>query len=231
MMITTVNALAFCNLSLVCRNGSQAVGRLSKVSTYRKKTRTVSFSSPRVVSPVRWELQQQQLEPTNSPAVPTQARVTKKRFRVGSVRFAPETKQSDEHNQRPRAKKRRRCEEADSEAWYTKGELWDIQKSCVSALQQSRKLAATTSEHDDDIAIRSLDRYTPQNQKRRRMARTQMHETVRAVQAFEKATNTKAPPELLSTLLQKYSTSSVIEANHSGLRMFKQAQQQQSSLR
>ena len=223
MMTTTVNAIAFRNLSLVCRNGTQAVGRLSKASTYRTKTGTVSSSSARVVSPVRGE--QQEL-------VPTQASVTKKRSRAGSVRFAlPETKQSDEHNQRPRANKRRRFEEADSEAWYTKGELRDIQKSCVSVLQQSRKLAAVTRTHDDDIAIRSLDRYAPRNQRLRRLARTQMYETVRAIQDFEKATNTKAPPELLSMLLQKYSNSRVIEAKHSGLRMFKQAQQQQRSMR
>ena len=160
--------------------------------------------------------------------VSTQASVTKKRSRARRVRFAqPETKQSDEHNQRPRANKRRRFEEADSEVWYTKGELRDIQKSCVSVLQQSRKLAAVTRTHDDDIAIRSLDRYAPQNRRRRRLARTKMYETVRAIQDFEKSTNTKAPPELLSALLQKYSNSRVVEAKRSGLRMFKQAQQQQ----
>ena len=220
MMTTTVNVLAFRNLSLVCQNGTQAVGRLSKASTYRMTTSTASSSSPRVLSPVRGEQQQQDL-------VTTQASVIKKKSRAGSVRFAPETKQFDDHNQRPRANKRRRFEEADSKAWYTKGELRDIQKSCVSMLQQSRKLAAVTCKHDDDIAIRSLNRYAPQNQKRRHIARTQMYETVRAIQKFEKATNTKAPPELLSMLLQKYNNARVTEAKHSGLRMFKQAQQQQ----
>jgi hypothetical protein len=219
MMTAAVNVFDFRNLSLVCRNGTEAVGRLSKspyLTTTGPTTSTVPtelrkpFGAPRAVTPTR---------PTQlfSPIIRS-----KKRARTG-VRFAPDTidrNLEESEPDKPRAKKRRRFEPSDSDKWYTKGELRGFQKSCVSALKSHIRNPVQLSavEDKDDIGL-LLNRFSPENQTRRRIARFQMYETIRAVQAFEKATKTKAPPELLSHLLHRFSTSRAIEANQTALRM------------
>lgn len=200
MMTTAVNALAFRNLSLVCRNGTEAVGRITQSpfisASITPERRTTAH---RTVTACR-----------QSTAMPTTtSTATKKRSRKSAgVRFTPETIQESQHQEyeRPRAKKRRRFEASDSQNWYSRGELKEIQKSCITSIY-------TKQENDG-----SLDRFEPQNKMKRKVARSQAYETIRAVQAFEKATGTKAPPELLSMLLQRYSTARVIEANNAGLR-------------
>lgn len=208
MMTTAVNALAFRNLSIVCRNGTEAVGRITKSPYIISSTETKPFSAPRTVTPVRG--------PQQEVAAPAKSTASKKRTRT-VVRFAPETASQEPNNERPRAKKRRRFEASDSEYWYSKGELRDIQKTCVSALHSHHR-GIRTPATEAVISDGSLERFSPHNQKMRKMARTQAYETIKAVQAFEKATGTKAPPELLSMLLQRYSTSRVIEANYVALR-------------
>ena len=211
MMTTAVNALAFRNLSIVCRNGTEAVGRITNSPYIISSTERKTFSAPRTVTPVRGPQQE---------GASTVKNTTRKKRTRTVVRFAPETNipTSQEHNtERPRAKKRRRFEASDSECWYSKGELRDIQKSCVSALHSHHR-GIRTPATEAVVSDGSLERFSPQNQKMRKMARTQAYETIKAVQAFEKATGTKAPAELLSVLLQRYSTSRVIEANNVALR-------------
>lgn len=200
MLTTSVNTFAFSNLALICRNGTEAVGRLSK--------------SPYIT--VRPSREQPKLK-SNDIVLPT-AVIGKKRSRAGSVRFSPEILEKSELSERnstQRAKKRKRFDDSDAASWYSKGELRDIQRSCVVALHTRHANPSLPNNEDDDIS--SLDRFSPQNQKKRRLARCQVQETVRAVQAFEKATGTKAPREMLALLLQRYSTSRVIEANHKAI--------------
>ena len=193
MMTTALNSIAFSNLSLVCRNGTEAVGRITQTPFVSPSTERRRFVSRRTVTVRRQSLPQE-------PTLPA----SKKRARV---RFAPEiVQESEQQFEKPRAKKRRRFEASDSQSWYTRGELKGIQKSCISSLYKQT--------NNDG----SLDRFEPQNQMKRKVARSQAYETIKAVQAFEKATGTKAPPELLSMLLQRYSTARVIEANTAALR-------------
>ncbi len=192
MMTTALNSIAFSNLSLVCRNGTEAVGRITQSQFVSPSTERRRFVSRRTVAVRRLSLPKE-------PAMPA----SKKRSRV---RFTPEVQESEHQFEKPRAKKRRRFESSDSQSWYTRGELKDIQKSCISSLYKQT--------NNDG----SLDRFEPQNQMKRKVARSQAYETIKAVQAFEKATGTKAPPELLSMLLQRYSTARVIEANNAALR-------------
>lgn len=203
-MTTAVNALQFRNLSLVCRNGTEAVGRItqSPYITSSAATKRRPFGVRRRVTACK----PQHIE--DEPCLTKSSVETRKRSRKGGVvRFAAQViQESEDQLERPRAKKRRRFEESDSEKWYTREELKDIQKSCIITVQ---------TRQDPDG---SLNRFQPQNQAKRKMARSQAYEALRAVQSFEKATGTKAPPELLSMLLQRYSMSRVIEANTSALR-------------
>ena len=203
-MTTAVNALQFRNLSLVCRNGTEAVGRITE-SPYITSS---SISSKKRPFGVRRRVTACKPQHIEEPCLAKSSFETRKRSRKGGVvRFAAQVIQESEHQlERPRAKKRRRFEATDSEKWYTRGELKDIQKSCIITVQ-------TCQDQDG-----SLNRFQPQNQAKRKMARSQAYEALRAIQSFEKATGTKAPPELLSMLLQRYSMSRVIEANTSALR-------------
>jgi len=244
MMTSAVNVFALSNLTLICRNGTEAVGRLSKTSPYLiTKTADVGCTSStpvpnerhtrpssRRVYPAPMEPREQAPKnpaaqtPTQTTRASPRPSVSKKRSRSGgSVRFAPQTPEGPElTQQKNRAKKRRRFEQSDSVFWWSKGELKDIQQSCVSAVKRCESgLPLPINKQSNSIEendLGSLDRYSSRNQKRRRLARSQMYETVKAVKAFEKATKTKAPPELLSQLLQRYSTNMVIEANNKGLR-------------
>jgi len=218
MLTAPVNTYALSNLSLICRNGTEAVVRLTK-SPYISTTSVVKTQQP-----LHRELEQPM------PVAPSR-RPTKKRSR--GVRFSSETldhvEQTDQLSRSMhRAKKRKRFEPADEASWYSKGELRSIQNSCVNTIKIHHGIAIATTNNDTTTSrdasieccgdIDTLDRYYPANQKRRRMARKQMYETIKAVSAFEKATGTKAPPELLATLLQRYSMSRVIEANVKALR-------------
>jgi len=229
MMTTAVNALSFSHLSLICRNGTEAVGRLSKspylttTTSPQQNESTVFYRendcSHSVVKHVRRDQQNREQEPKNIIVRTPASRISnKKRSRTSSVRFAPKIMDDPQLNKI--AKKRKRFEPSDSTVWWTKGEIKDIQKSCLFAVQNCQACLSlpldATSNSIEDNDLGSLDRFTPQNQKRRRLARSQMHETVRAVQAFERATKTKVPPEMLSLLLQRYSTSRVIEATNKG---------------
>ena len=216
-MTTAVNAIDFRNISIVCRSGTEAVGRITQspyiISSTERKQKSFAAPRARTVTPVRGPQQEEQnVSVTKS---------NKKRSR-NVVRFAPETNQDEsiEHTERPRAKKRRRFQASDQEYWYSKGELRDIQKSCVTALQNHHH-GIYTPATEAAVSDGSLDRFSPQNQKMRKIARKQAYGTMKAVQAFEKATGTKAPPELLSMLLQRYSTSQMIEANNVALRTAK----------
>ena len=204
MMTSAVNVIAFRNLSLSCRNGTETVDRITQspfitaTSSSSTPIQRRQFAGCRTVTPCR---SQQESAKSNTTTM-------RKRFRKGRyVRFSPEIIQESEHQfERPRAKKRRRFEASDSAHWYSRGELRDIRKSCITSIR--------TREDKDE----SLDRFQPQNQAKRKMVRAQAYETLRAVQAFEKATGTKTAPEFLSMLLQRYSMSRVIEANTKALR-------------
>merc|ERR1711935_611908 len=71
------------------------------------------------------------------------------------------------------------------------------------------------------FAAASLERFSPERQTKRRLARSKAYETLKAVQAFEHATTTKADPNMLAMLLQRHSTSNVIDANNRALRVAK----------
>ena len=231
MLTTSVNTYAFSNLSLICRNGTEAVGRLTK-SPY------ISTTS------VRKPLHEDDGD-DNSHRKQLVSSMIKKLCRGSSrssgcvVRFSPETMDRLEQQTSSscggvhRAKKRRRFEPAiDGPFWYSREELRAIQKSCVQAIKShalgcsvyntfEADTANTTAMEDPSVnsgCLETLDRYYPSNQKRRRLARLQMYRTIKAIRQFEESTNTKAPPELLATLLRRYSTQRVNEAKAKAMR-------------
>merc|ERR1712146_385159 len=50
-----------------------------------------------------------------------------------------------------------------------------------------------------------LDQFSSRSRKRRKLVRSQMKSTIEAVRSFEAATSSKAPPEMLSRLLERHS--------------------------
>lgn len=240
MLTAPVKTYALSNLSLICRNGTEAVGRLTK-SPY--------ISTTSVLKPLHQD-ECDSSQPVERKLLVSSLNGNKKRSRGSStggvVRFSPETLDRIEQrtaNNQPsrggvhRAKKRRRFHPAtDGPFWYSKGELRDIQKSCVHTIKSHAlgcsvynntfeadttpafATATTAMDASGNSCLETLDRYYPSNQKRRRLARLQMYRTIKAVRQFEDSTNTKAPPELLASLLRRYSTQRVVEAKDKALR-------------
>ena len=68
-----------------------------------------------------------------------------------------------------------------------------------------------------------LDRFSERHRKRRKLVRWQMVQTCKTVQNFEKATNIKTPPELLSQVLNLYSKPMENDAIESALQARKGA--------
>ena len=211
MMTASVNAIPFRNLSLVCRESTERISPSTCPSHLSpiKHTERKSYRAIRTVSPIPRK------------TIPTPTKICKKRSRPG-VRFAPETfvDRSSDEEQRPRAKKRRRMAISVSDTWYTRKEIKTIQKSCAYKLQRHVAFNDVVTNEDEasDVALLT-QRFAPQSQQQRKAARSQAYETIKAIQAYEKATNTKAPAELLSTLLARYSMSRVIEANCNALQV------------
>eukprot|EP00535_Pseudo-nitzschia_heimii_P000771 CAMPEP_0197182328 /NCGR_PEP_ID=MMETSP1423-20130617/6324_1 /TAXON_ID=476441 /ORGANISM="Pseudo-nitzschia heimii, Strain UNC1101" /LENGTH=240 /DNA_ID=CAMNT_0042632737 /DNA_START=128 /DNA_END=850 /DNA_ORIENTATION=+ len=219
------------NLSLICRNGTEVVGRLTK-SPYISTT-----GIPKPLHRRDDGCGQQQQKQKQRPHRASSIKHNKKRNRPGAarrsrgvVRFSPETldrvEQKDQIHRvgfgAGTQKRRRFRPSTDGAFWYSKGELRDIQRSCVRTIKNHALGVQQQQEEDGtpatDASIDTLDRYYPSNQKRRRLARSQMYQTIKAVREFEKSTNTKAPPELLATLLQRYSAQKSIEAKAKALR-------------
>ena len=105
----------------------------------------------------------------------------------------------------------------DSVLWWTKEELKAIQCSCVYAVRSYEYGLPLAM---DEECLTSLDRFSSQNRKRRKLVRSQMYETAKAVKDFEAATglSTKTP-EILSELLQTYSKPMGLEAIESALQL------------
>jgi hypothetical protein len=123
--------------------------------------------------------------------------------------------------------------------WWSKQELKTIQESCAYAVKtrdfmsslslasQSTNVnanatangAATAATQRAVYGESMLDRFSEPNRKRRRLVRWQMYETTKVVRQYESATDTKAPPELLSELLRNYSKPMEMDAIESALRM------------
>jgi len=117
--------------------------------------------------------------------------------------------------------------------WWSKEELKSIQNSCAFAVKtrdfmSSLSLASQPTTANAAITAATqravygdsmLDRFSEPNRKRRKLVRWQMYETTKVVQQYETATETKAPPELLSELLRNYSKPMEMEAIESALRI------------
>jgi hypothetical protein len=117
--------------------------------------------------------------------------------------------------------------------WWSKEELKSIQESCAFAVKtrdfmSSLSLASQPTTANATIAAATqrsvygdsmLDRFSEPNRKRRRLVRWQMYETTKVVKQYETATETKAPPELLSELLRNYSKPMEMDAIESALRV------------
>lgn len=151
----------------------------------------------------------------------------KKRSRMGRVRFVPSTsdeKQVGHQNKTRKWRQKKGFDSSDSVFWWTKEELRGIQQSCILAVQRyefglpliSDTSSSSPSIDGNDYSL--LERYSFRSRKRRKLARYQMKETVRAVKEFESATKIETPPEMLSQLLQRYSASTAEEANNRALR-------------
>ena len=153
-----------------------------------------------------------------------------KKRRRSVVRFAPQcggyfelrtstnNPENDQNKRRSKPIKRRKFESSDSVLWWTKEELKDIQQAfffAVMSCESGLPLVPGASIEDNDLS--SLDWYSSMNRKRRKLVRYQTYATVLAVEEFEIATKTKAPSEMLSQLLQRYSASRVLEATKKAL--------------
>jgi len=113
--------------------------------------------------------------------------------------------------------------------WWTREELRDTQRSFVFAvtkrerdcIQRRRRVDPTEinesdseSESEDKENFESLllDNSSPESRKRRKIVRKQMISTIKVVKHYENVTNTITPPEMLSELLERYSSPSTFEA-------------------
>jgi len=154
------------------------------------------------------------------------------------VRFAPGTipestikrkikkrKQNDQSSSSPSAF------DCDSELWWTKKELKVIKESCIfdiksrefmsflSTVLASSSLSSSSANGNTVTRYAMLDRFSKRNRKRRKLVRSKMYETAKAVQQYERATETKTPPEVLSKLLRLYSKPMEMDAIESALEM------------
>jgi len=153
-----------------------------------------------------------------------------------TIRFASNVASEPSNNRKIHKRKQSEVSSdessSNSERWWTKPELKAIQESCIvavktrdfmsSLLPRSRAAAAAEASTTGGAVVvgdSMLDRFSERNRKRRKIVRWQMYETTKAIQEYESATSTKAPPELLSELLRLYSKPMEMEAIESALKV------------
>ena len=165
----------------------------------------------------------------------------RRRRRTSLVRFTPGTTTDPElttkQKNKRKIKKRRRCsstsesssesssesttadcDTCDSGLWWTKEELKVIRRSFIYAVNCYEY--GSTLAIEEDECVTSLDRFSSRNRKRRKLVRSQMYDTAKAVQDFEAATGLSTETlEMRSQLLQMYSKSMRLEAIESALKL------------
>lgn len=229
-MTSSLNLVEIRNLSMICRQGSETIAQLCKSSPFRHSN---SFSPPTsidFVGAASLPMFEGREEHHKRDVTQTLARNERgqKRSRGGCVRFDPSISTKDELSYQCKGRKRlkrKNFDSSDSVSWWTKEELGEIQKSCVDAVNSYEfglPLVSSSSRLPiEEHHFSSLERYSIKNRKRRKIARLQMRETIRAVEEFERATKIKTPPEMLAQLLQKHSVYTAEEAKIRALRTAK----------
>merc|ERR1712113_1005853 len=108
-------------------------------------------------------------------------------------------------------KKRGRISDAsdiDSTQWWSREELEDIHQSFVFAVKTREHNMPAGDDEEKEVLQEEedvLDQFSSRSRKRRKLVRSQMKSTIEAVRSFEAATSSKAPPEMLSRLLERHS--------------------------
>merc|ERR1711907_881695 len=98
--------------------------------------------------------------------------------------------------------------DVDSNQWWTREELEDIHQSFVFAVKTREHNMPAGDEEEKEVLQEEedvLDQFSSRSRKRRKLVRSQMKSTIEAVRSFEAATSSKAPPEMLSRLLERHS--------------------------
>jgi hypothetical protein len=240
-MTSTVNLVAFRNLSIFGQQGTGALGHMSMTTPFLPpKSMDVKYHFSQL-NESQMKLMHHNIDPfavvkesTSTTASMNEdyeevhqisidgndrsAGNSKKRGRTGVVRFAvPESERTEESGEEKSRKglKRRKFEKSDADFWWSQEELKNIQDKCIASIKKLDYELPMPFEEDDHA---SLERYSSRNQKSRRLVRFRMKETLRAVKEFEASTKTNSPPEMLAQLLQRYSESTADEACKRGLK-------------
>lgn len=240
-MTSTVNLVAFRNISSFGQQGSGALGHMSMTTPFllpkgmdgkyhfsqlnesqmklmHHKHNIDPFEvvkeSTSTTAPMNEDYEE--LNQISMDGKVRSAGTREKRGRIGVVRFAiPESQRTEESGEEKSRKrlKRKKFETSDADFWWSQEDLKSMQEKCIASIKKLDYELPMYSEEDD---LASLERYSSRNQKRRRLVRFQMKETVRAVKEFEASTKSKSPPEMLAQLLQRYSESTADEACNRG---------------